>query len=265
MSTKTYENICKQQCDWATRHGIRYDNKQRTLQLNDNLFKPMSPETNEEFMKADGQELTGKIRSLHSSSALVCNFFDFWRGRDIGPLVEILDLPASITDINFEQIHSTPISRPNLDVEFCGTEQWRCAVESKFTESYLRKKMTLKSRYRNQWSKVKLRQCEQIAESIWAGEADYEYLDVPQLLKHILGLTTQLGVKYFRLLYLWYRVPSEETEVHQQELQRFKACIQGEVDFNDMTYRQLFCAMRRYAGLDEDYILYLKDRYFINL
>ncbi len=47
----------------------------------------LSPETGSELGENGGR---GKIQTLHSSSAIVCNFFDYWRAGDLKPLAEAL-------------------------------------------------------------------------------------------------------------------------------------------------------------------------------
>ena len=55
-----------------------------TQNRNDNFFLPPSLETVNDFKNANGQEFgngidPGKIKALHSSSALAVNFFEYWK------------------------------------------------------------------------------------------------------------------------------------------------------------------------------------------
>ena len=42
------------------------------------------------FIRGKGNELTGKMKALHSSSVLVYNFFECWRGKPLLPLEQVL-------------------------------------------------------------------------------------------------------------------------------------------------------------------------------
>lgn len=70
----------------------------------------------------------------------------------------------------------------------------------------------------------------------------FEYLDAPQLLKHILGLNyeTRFKEKGFTFLYLWYEIPSLEADKHRSEIESFKKAIGQDVDFQVLTYQELF-------------------------
>ena len=91
----------------------------------------------------------------------------------------------------------------------------------------------------------------------------FEHLDAPQLIKHILGLKTQYGKKDFTLIYLWYDFASTEAEKHRQEIQAFKNSIENEIDLRYMTYQNLFEAVSSIPGIDNGYISYIHDRYFL--
>ncbi len=104
---------------------------------------------------------------------------------------------------------------PHLDVEFSGNKLKPLAIESKFTEPYHRHtKRTIKDKYLNVpglWAR--LPRCGKLVKHIREEEqarTSFTYLDVPQLLKHILGLAYAFGPTGFELLYLWYEVSSEE-------------------------------------------------------
>lgn len=80
---------------WATAHVIDVDSRGRVRNLRDNLFAPLNPQTLREFESGDGDELgtaddVGKLHSLWSSAALVCNVFDYWRERPSTPLLKAL-------------------------------------------------------------------------------------------------------------------------------------------------------------------------------
>ena len=76
----TKQVIYAQQQDWATRHGIQFNNEGYTETVEQNLFQPLTAASKAEFGSGAGSELEEKMRALYSSSALVCNVFDYWRG-----------------------------------------------------------------------------------------------------------------------------------------------------------------------------------------
>lgn len=87
----------KQQA-WAFRHNIDVENASErderyyVKKLDDNLFQPLSDASRQCFNVADGNELNGggrlpKMQAIHSSSALVVNLFQYWQGKDLGPLL----------------------------------------------------------------------------------------------------------------------------------------------------------------------------------
>jgi len=77
-----------------------------------------------------------------------------------------------------------------------------------------------------------------------------------------LGLSCVFGPTGFELLYLWYEVPSEEAKNHREELEKLKGYIGDEVILRDMTYQELFAAIRECHAVGEGYISYLAERYF---
>lgn len=120
----TLRHIQMRQRQWADGRGIQYSKANgRVLRLVDNLFAPMNSETEAEFKAGKGEELgrggsPGKMSSLHSSSALVCNVFDYWRRRPLAPLLRACGIQGSREDLRFEQKFPTGLggTPPNLDV-----------------------------------------------------------------------------------------------------------------------------------------------------
>ena len=271
--TTTRDLILNQQKAWARRRGIRYDQKGYTLSLEDNLFRPLSLETRKELESGRGDELGGdadkpKMQALISSSALAVNVFEYWRTRNVNAIAEMCGAPAGMTEMHFEQTHPTPLGRtpPHLDIEFRGPGLKPMAIESKYTEPYQRRtKREIDDQYLNRGLWGQLSNCYRLIKRIreeGAGQTSFALLDVPQLLKHILGLATAFGSTGFELLYLWYDFPSPEAEKHGQELVDFKAELANEVNFEDMTYQELFKRIKQSPEADEDYVSYLAERYF---
>ena len=142
---QTLQLIQKAQREWADGRAIQYNRADgRVLNLSDNLVSPLNLETVSEFQAADGDEFgrrgkPGKMFSLHSSSALVCNVFDYWRRRPLAALVQACGIKGLRDDLRFEQKFPTGLegTSPNLDLLLsCNGDRPATAIESKFTEPY---------------------------------------------------------------------------------------------------------------------------------
>lgn len=276
MTERTAVRIADHQLEWATRNGIALAGTY-TERFEDNVFgDELYPATRAEYEKGKGHELEGvkaHMKALHSSSALVVNVFDYWRriGR-IQDIAKCCGAEGAVTDMEFEKTH--PIrglerrTPPHLDVEFGGPMP--LSIESKFTETYHRK-----TRRSNDSTHLhcyvglgdlwdSLPGLKAIAENIVrqsGGRTEWEYLDVPQLIKHILGLNCAYD-GHFSFLYLWYRIDSPEATRHEEELAKFSHALGEEVGFRTMTYQQLFHRIKRVPDVDLSYLQYLEQRYF---
>jgi hypothetical protein len=271
----TADYIVSKQLDWAVHEGITLERYTKTVE--DNIFgHVLHPETQKEYQRGKGHELEGKrahMKALHSSSALVVNVFDYWRRENrIEEIANSCEAQGTMTTMEFEKTHSIKaVTRtpPHLDVEFNG--QVPLAIESKFTETYHRK-----TRRDDDDTHLEYYLAQ---DSIWYGlqktkglsmkikqqsgsRTDFEYLDVPQLIKHILGLTCSSYDK-FTLLYLWYRIDSDEAIRHEKELTEFSSAVKDDgIDFRVMTYQDLFGELKKIPNVGSDYLDYLNRRYF---
>ena len=264
-----------QQRQWAMASGIPVDGRRWTRSLAANLFQPMSEKTKREFEAGGGLELgqggdSGKMQALHSSSALVCNVFDYWRGKDLARLGRALGTPETPSDFKFEQKYATGLkgSPANLDVVIFFTGPNVLAIESKYTEPYphgKRQSPAWSAAYfpagPGVWEQHRLFACEALARSVNDGAQTFANLDAAQLLKHILALT-QRGLA-FTLLYLWYDWPAEEAANHRKEIDRFGKAVDQEVDFRSLTYQEFFARLQpELTAEDHAYSSYLAGRYF---
>ncbi len=123
--------IIYQQRKWAATRGIRLA-KGYTPTLEDNLFQSLNAETRADFAAGGGNEVggagsPGKMQRINSSSALVCNVFDYWRsqlllGQSLETLTTALGAPHSIKQMQFEQIYPTGIrdTPPQFDIVLLG-------------------------------------------------------------------------------------------------------------------------------------------------
>lgn len=114
---------------WATRTGQTYDADGYCMCVDDNILQGLSSGARKDFESGDGTELgkngeRGKILALHSSSALACNWFDYWRGRDLKPLSRAFGVPARFSTLALEQKFPTGLGDigPNLVRRHCLTQ-----------------------------------------------------------------------------------------------------------------------------------------------
>lgn len=273
---KETELVQKQQKIWADQNSIDLDQDNYVKKMRENFFLPLSGDTIRDLKGGDGAEFKGektrtKIFATHSSSALVCNVFEYWRYRDKSILAKAMKFDKGIKTMCFEQKLSMGMqgSMPNLDIFMILEDGLAVAVESKFTEWMSTKTKTslfaesyFKGRAKR-WSDVGLPNCQNLAEELNKTPHKYQYLNAPQLLKHALGLANMHSNRA-ALLYLYYdSMDSEVSEIHKNEIRDFSQNINRELNFRALTYQKLFEAMQKYsADLDSEYLEYLKKRYF---
>jgi len=284
------DKIKDQQREWARAKYLSLSSTGYScVRLEDNLFRPMNSDTFDEFKKGDGDELDGKMRALNSSSALACNFFDYWRHvKDASSLAGALGV-ADVHGLCFEQKFTTrlPGKPPNLDVVFQVSDDSLLAIECKFTEPYsgdIAKKNRLADSYflhkngqkKGLWGDKELHGCQDVAQRLREEELCYHHLYAAQLLKHMLGLANPKNkqskrYKSWDLLYLWFESTSRDsTECHKQEIDEFiKNVANNDGAVGDggticaMTYQDLFEKLsKRLDSAHEEYRKYLAQRYF---
>ena len=287
MKAKDY--IEERQRLWALRRGIALVPASRsaaqqarpghTKRLEDNLFQQLSREVQDSFDKADGQELRpgGKMYSLHSSSALCCNVFHYWRSPEKIPVIaEALGLSfKSAESLRFEA--KFPVVEhpdrgvfkydPNIDVVIeCSANNpfRRIGIECKFAEAFGGSHKGLSPAYlslREVWKDIP--HCRSLAEMVSPCDNSYRYLHAAQLIKHILGLKHACGKKRFLLLYLWYDVPCAEAADHRQEIERFADRVRADgIAFQSITYQEVIFRLAQDHREDHHaYVDYLVERY----
>ncbi len=275
MRTLGADYIVSYQSKWATQEKVPIEGYY-TKRVEDNIFNnELHHETKREYERGKGHELEGKrahMKSLRSSSALVVNVFDYWRRQGkIQDIAKCCGAEGAISGMEFEKTH--PIkglnrTPPHLDIEFAG--RIPLAVESKFTETYNRKTrrdnkdthLDIYLEYCDIWKGIP--KVKALADSIVQQSGfrtDFEYLDVPQLIKHTLGLNCSYHGQ-FSLLYIWYKINSNEAEQHEQELAMFSTSVKSEISFQTMTYQELFNNIKLLSDVDSAYLKYLERRYF---
>ena len=261
---------------WAQAQGISFNLGGYVQNLDSNLQKPLSVPAWNGFRAGSGSELASHMRALHSSSALVANFFDHWTERDKAPLLSALGIEGDdpAVQLDFEAKFPTCLggTPPNLDVAIRLRSGAVVAVESKFTEHLTRStrgKSAFPSSYFPPsgalWAGVGLPSCQGLAEILRDGSWRPEFLDPGQLLKHALGLAKQ-GNR-FTLCYLYFDCAGERSDAHREEIRSFAAQVGDEIQLRALTYQEMFSALSAAAAgaESEDYLWYLDNRYFSGL
>ena len=267
----TGPHIAYWQNRWARARGIkRYGGYTQTVE--ENLFQPLTEASRAELRLGAENEMGKEIRSLYSSSAFVCNIFDYWRDRPLEPLAAALDAPVSADYFHFDITYPIGLRDipPHLDVVFGSNELKPFLIEANFTEPYRYPGTTLaedtftKSYFPDSgeiWGRYGLARCEALARRIHAEQEEFSVLDARQLLTRILGLAKVYG-KGFTLLYLWYDDPSQDAARHRAQIKTFMLRLNGEIDFRAMTYQELFQKIKSNPSVDTAYVEYLAKRYF---
>jgi hypothetical protein len=270
--------IRKRQQAWAKRQQHTLDEDGYCGCTDDNLYQGLSDAARNDFTLGGGREIgidgaRGKIQATHSSSALACNWFDYWRDRDFGALSSAFDVPTPFVTLRLEAHVPTGMrgADANLDVLLTTADGSLFAIESKFTEPYTAAaaKSVLKPQYfaqgKSRWTDVGLPGCQAVADDLHRGQRDFAALDVAQLLKHMLALG-RIGNRW-TLCCLWYEVPGPQADAHRADLRTFAAQIGSDaVHFKALTYQELFARMEASVGADHvEYMAYLRDRYLTDL
>jgi hypothetical protein len=271
-----FQMIIEQQETWARGKAFTFEKSSHgsgyTHFLADNLlYSTISLKTVDEYMAGQGSELERHMRALYSSSALVVNVFEYWRQTQrIAEVARLCGASIDSTDMEFEKKYKIAnLGTPNLDIEFSGKQTKPFAIEAKFSEPY---RTTTQRNDTNLYKYLikeslweGLRGCQEIAREILAqegGKTKWEYLDAPQLIKHILGLSYKYKSSGFTLQYLWFDCGTEEVKEFIREILTFRDCVKGEIDFRSMTYQELFSDIKGLPNVDKEYTSYLRERYF---
>jgi hypothetical protein len=283
LDAATY--LFERQVLWARRLGVALQGSAGergrpayTPTLEENLFEPLTEEARREYEQGQGQELRQNMRAVHSSSALACNVFHYWKSRgQPAAIAAACGLPAGdVASIRFETQHpiADKLNRdvfpydPNPDVEFVYAPDQRvkaAAVECKFGEPYsTRGHAGIKRAYLvqpNLWDG--LSHCRDLATRLSPDDAEFKYLHAAQLLKHLLGLKNAYGLGGCILVYLWYDVPGGEGWHHRQEVERFGSLVrQDGIDFRAITYQEVLLHLaRHHRDGNAGYVDYLVERY----
>jgi hypothetical protein len=286
--------IQAKQQNWAKRKGLELfggtiPNQGEKNYLNSiaaNIFnQQLSEETDKNFKEGDGSETKdsttrlAKMKALHSSSALPVNVFQYWQEKDVSPLLYACRLinrrpfnsETLPNAVRFEQKFEICDNKkdfpkkPNLDVVI-EYDHNVYAIESKFTEPYNGKPKGLRKVYTSAqldelWKGIPSLQ--KLANIISPDINKFEYLDVAQLIKHLLGLKNKYPEGGFTLLYLWYDVIGNDGIEHRKEIEKFAEIAKKDnIKFRHITYQEVIINLSKEFYVDNEvYVNYLTDRY----
>lgn len=273
------DRIRRLQREWAEQRGLAVDALGYLPDYASNLRAPFSPKALKAFSTGAGSELEdsakggpAKMRALHSSAALAANVFDYFSDRDAQPLASALGVSGRPTAIDFEVPLSTGSGGipPHLDLVIRLQGGGLAGIEAKFTEWMVKKSKQAeklspyvsvdgKSSY---WSRAELPSAHKLVKMILGTPDTFQVLDVPQLLKHALGLKRAARGKAWSLIYLYYEGGGEIAERHDSELAQFSAAVGAELHFSALTYQSVISDLvREPSALDPAYVAYLRERY----
>lgn len=272
--TNAFETVMRRQLDWASHRGFAPDGNGYLPTVEANLFADLSPATAAEFDAAPGNERTNregepaKMRALHSSSGLVCNVFDPWRGRDQQAIARALLVPGPVSGIRLEAPLPTGLRGipPTLDLLIVASATRAWGIESKFTEPYqprADRELFSPSYFQDEmglWTRRGLPRSQALAEDLREGRTSFVYLDAAQLLKHALGIRRTYADG--KLLMLWYDVDAPEARALEEEIRAFAAAVDETLGFRALTHQEVFARLAAEPAADAAHVAYLRERYF---
>jgi hypothetical protein len=225
-----------------------------------------------DFEQGSGNELAGKFRAVHSSSALAANCFGPFKRR---PEELYLAEANGFGSISFE--HKCPVglsqarTPPNLDLVAVGPGSV-VGVESKFLEHLGRKTAKFADAYKDQINDAR-RDGPWYAEMMRLRDDPkyYRYLDAAQLIKHAFGLANTFPGKSTTLIYLFWE-PNNAKDLntiqeHREEVKDFAHRISGGFpSFEFLSYPELW---DRWISLGSSFMVAhagrLRERYCVSV
>jgi len=266
--------IIEMQRRWAVAVGLKVDDAGYCSSPEENI-PWLTPAIRADIAGGDGDEFAerngrAKICALHASAALAANVLGYWVGRETSALASVLRMPSGIGEIRLERKYPTGLGGlpPNLDFTITGLDHSVVAVESKFAESYRPQRGALQDSYfpagKMLWAQAGLPGAQAAAEAFGDGEP-FSALDVPQLLKHMLGLAKS-ELKSWRLMLLWYDVPVAASGQLRSEIERFQSLLGVDAHrFEARTYQDLWSILVGQLAPEHSlYRYYVGPRYFLD-
>ena len=212
--------------------GTELDENGYVTNASQNLIKGVRlADFEADLRQGDGNEMEGKFRAAHSSSALAVNTFAPFKAT-----AAALRLPggSGFTELSFERKcpHGLLGRRsPNLDVVASGTNGV-FTIESKCLEPLTHHKAEFAPAYEAEIRDERRKGAWfQEMQRIAAEPKTYHWLDVAQLVKHAFGLAYTFTDRPVTLLYLFWEPSNPEAysifAEHRTEINRFAASIRG--------------------------------------
>ena len=277
LASSAFDLIMSHQRRWAVQNDLSVVKGGYLPSVEENLFAPLSKSTRRAFELGRGKELEdscerpAKMRALRSSSALVCNLFDYWITNDTTAFGRCLGLEANAHEIRFEVelrtgFRGTPPTPDLLIIDQSGNAT---IVESKFTEPfepkrYSKKRPPFAKSYFDDpggtWTKLGLPRCQILAERLSHGERLFHHVDAPQLLKHAIGL--KRAYPKGALTLLWFDLVHAEGSALRKEIEMFENLVDVELGFRALRHQTVFQRLRGEAHADPNCVSYLESRYF---
>jgi hypothetical protein len=230
--------------------GVALDSKGYVSDAFLNLVEGVErPDFEADLRQGDGNELEGKFRAAHSSSALAVNTFAPFRRR-----LSDLTLPAGggFTSLSFERKcpHGLLGRRPpNLDA-VVESQDGVVGIESKCLEPLSRHVANFAPAYITEITDARCRTA-WFAEMrrLMAEPEIYRWLDAAQLIKHALGLAHTFPGRPITLLYLFWEPSNPGAHAifaeHRAEVSRFAARVEDRVvRFAAASYPELWRSWR---------------------
>lgn len=200
----------------------------------------------DDFDQGSGNELAGKFRAIHSSSALAANCFGPFKRRPSD--LQLADV-TGFESVSFERKCPVGLRQartpPNLDL-LATRPDHIVAVESKLLEHFGKKRAKFADSYRDEITDSR-RAGPWYAEMIrLRGDPTYyQHLDAAQLIKHAFGLANTFSNQNITLLYLYWE-PTNGSEfdllrTHREEIADFTSRIaDGFPRFESVSYPELW-------------------------
>lgn len=233
---------------------VQIDDKGYVLEATNNLIEGVRlVDFEDDLAQGDGNELPGKFRAAHSSSALAVNSFAQFKGA-----LSDLYLPGSkdFSSLCFERKCPHGLAgrhSPNLDF-FAEGPGGIVAIESKCLEPLTSHPAIFLPAY-----DAEIRDARRA--STWFAQMQglveyprtYRWLDAAQLVKHAFGLTHSFPDRATTLLYLYWEPANRANHPffaeHRAEIDRFGASIAGAApSFISMSYPELW---QRWSGVSQ--------------
>ena len=214
-----------------------------------------------------GNELKGKFRALHSSSALAVNVFAKWKNN---PSDLFLCGKKGFQSLTFEKKCPTGLggTPPNLDV-FLDNDHLLIAVESKFLEYLTPKKGFFSASYTRDNLPQSEEACWYLIDRI--KEQPKQHLDAAQLIKHYIGLRNLplARDKEIVLLYLFWEPENwKDFEVfhrHRGEISDFASYFDElSVKFIYQSYPELWDEWEQHYK-NTSHVSELRERYYLTI